>query len=483
MLRSLPLSCLLGVQSRLALTTQFVLFAGLFLPSTGYALISGGEGNQAVRDPGWPTGAAEVFNWPTRIAWWEGPPFGGGQWHAECKGDAEVLSQVLAKFVAIDSPVKRVVVRDGLGYSFWLDPNGKKRADRRTKIDWEFSVWQADRWKMQLDLPPSMSALRDASARKAPAVVLTVYTGGLRWNEVKLPTGLDVTDHRLEAHGYDLSDGRVLEGIVSELASGQPMAARVIAQRITPSPEGGYDYEPIAEVQTDASGHWEFKQLSADWLRFIVESEGYAAKVVHHTRYDRQPGWEKVDTQLAKLAQVHGTVVDGNGQPLAGVEVSLRDVVVGAATKYDMLTTTQTLTNAQGQFHLQGIAHGRGRLHTRLSGYIRPGLGMEIEFPANDIELTMTQSASITIHVTFPERRAETAYIVEMHPVGGEKVGSWGGSANLGQDDTVTFRDVPPGRYEVVGHPNPHSARQRTQALQVNLEGGKDLQVELEALP
>jgi len=36
------------------------------------ALIMGGEGNKPINDPGWPKGAAEIFNHPGRVAWWEG---------------------------------------------------------------------------------------------------------------------------------------------------------------------------------------------------------------------------------------------------------------------------------------------------------------------------------------------------------------------------------------------------------------------------
>src|SRR5215471_2884893 len=88
-----------------------------------FALITGGEGNKPVADPGWPKGAAAIFNIKARIAWWEGPPFGGGQWHAECRGDAKALSAVLADFAKLDVKNKQVVLHDGQGHSFWLDPN------------------------------------------------------------------------------------------------------------------------------------------------------------------------------------------------------------------------------------------------------------------------------------------------------------------------------------------------------------------------
>src|SRR6516164_3024778 len=94
-------------------------------PREALALIQGGEGNTPLPDPGWPKGAAAIFNHAGRIAWWEGPPFGGGQWHAECRGDAKALSAVLADFAKLDVKSKRVVLHDGVGNSFWLNPNNE----------------------------------------------------------------------------------------------------------------------------------------------------------------------------------------------------------------------------------------------------------------------------------------------------------------------------------------------------------------------
>ena len=101
------------------------------------ALITGGEGNRPIADPGWPKGAAAIFNNPARIAWWEGPPFGGGQWHAECRGDAKALSAVLADFARLDVKTKRVFVHDGVGASFWLSSSGDpaKKVGRPDGLD------------------------------------------------------------------------------------------------------------------------------------------------------------------------------------------------------------------------------------------------------------------------------------------------------------------------------------------------------------
>jgi len=57
-----------------------------------FFLIRGGEGNTPVHDPGWPKGAEPLFNNAARGAWGEGPPFGGGNWHGEFRGDAKAIS-------------------------------------------------------------------------------------------------------------------------------------------------------------------------------------------------------------------------------------------------------------------------------------------------------------------------------------------------------------------------------------------------------
>jgi hypothetical protein len=70
---------------------------------------------------------------------------------------------------------------------------------------------------------------------------------------------------------------------------------------------------------------------------------------------------------------------------------------------------------------------------------------------------------------------------VELEPEGGNKVGSWGGSSNINKSNEVSFNDVPPGRYVVFGHPNPHSANEVSQRLTFDLKGGEKKEMTLSA--
>src|SRR5215468_1049816 len=100
-------------RSRLTVAAATGLLAATILAvpfRSASALITGGEGNKPIADPGWPKGAAVIFNHPARVAWWEGPPFGGGQWHAECRGDVKSLNAILTGLARMDGKNKRVFV-------------------------------------------------------------------------------------------------------------------------------------------------------------------------------------------------------------------------------------------------------------------------------------------------------------------------------------------------------------------------------------
>src|SRR5262249_5332116 len=160
-------------------------------------------------------------------------PFGGGQWHAECRGDAKVLNALLAAFAKVDVKTRRVIVHDGVGQSFWLNANRQPDKEADARIDWSFMVWRAESRARLRTLPPDLNPTDPKDAETGPPAEFDVYTGGhVRWSEVVVPPGIQVVDERLEAHGYRATDGVVLEGKVVDLATQQPIAARMELERI-----------------------------------------------------------------------------------------------------------------------------------------------------------------------------------------------------------------------------------------------------------
>jgi hypothetical protein len=205
------------------LAPVIVLLCLAAIPREAAARITGGEGNSPIADPGWPRGAAAIFNVKSRIAWWEGPPFGGGQWHAECRGDAVALSAVLQDFAKLDVKSKRIVLHDGIGHSFWLAPNDEPEKLAAAKMDWVFMVWQAANWQRLRKLPADVNPTDQED--DSPPSQIDIFTGSLRWADVIVPKGIKLIDHRLEGHGFTAADGAVLEGTIVDLGTKQPIAA------------------------------------------------------------------------------------------------------------------------------------------------------------------------------------------------------------------------------------------------------------------
>lgn len=465
-----------------------VIVAGIFCalaigPREAAALIVGGEGNDPLTDPGWPAGAAAVFNVTERVAYWEGPPFGGGEYHAECRGSTAALNRILQSFALIRATTKRIVVHDGVGNSFWLNINNEPDKRDAARIDWSFTVWVPASFQrlrgFPADLRPDLEAAEDGS----PIPRIDVYTGGnINWDEVKVPEGVEVLDNRLVAHGFTLEDKTVLEGTITDLESGSPLAAEVQLQLIQPQEAGGYQYTTVRTLTTDADGRWVIKNAPAGWHQLVAAAEGYAPRILGYGQFEDQPVWHGYDAGLAPAASVTGRVLDDGGQPLPGVEVRLDNVTVGDAA-YNPAGPVTAVTGDDGRFEITGVPEGKGSLWVTRPGYVRPGLGADTKVPASGLTLTMQRAASMKVVVDFGghPRAAGTEYIVNVSPEGGDQVGSWGGSGQVDAKDSITFTQIPAGRYVLTGRPNPGNAQQETDPVTVELSPGESEDVTLKA--
>ncbi len=456
----------------------FVILA-MASPPEAFALITGGTGNKPVSDPGWPKGAAGIFNHAGRVAWWEGPPFGGGQWHAECRGDAKALSAVLVEFAKIDVKSKRIVVHDGTGHSFWLAPNNEPEKLAAAKVDWVFMVWQPANWERLRKMPADFNPTDPGD--NAPPAQIDVFTGGLQWAEVTVPEGVAVIDQRLVAHGFSADDGVVIEGKVTDLSNGRPIAARMRLERVEPQTKGGYLYPVVAETKADANGRWVLKRTPSGWLRVVVEADGYVPRVAGYARFDEQPRWQSYDCGLSRGGPVTGRVIDEEGRPLADVTVRLDHVQPAVGGRYESPAEYSFKTDAAGRFRAELVPVGKASIWLQKPGYCRPGLGLPITTPTSDVELTMLKSATVRVTVDFTGKERPAGYIVKIEPHGGEAVGKYGGSGNIDANNTMTFEGVPPGPYVFSGQPNPSSGDQTTEPVRVVLKRGQAAEVTLKA--
>ncbi len=454
-----------------------------------FALITGGEGNSPIQDPGWPKGAEPLVNNKARIAYWEGPPFGGGQWHAEFRGNAKAVNAFLDGFAKLEVKNKQIVLHDGVGQSFWLNPNRKDDKQKDARLDWTFEVWQQANWEHLRKLPADLNPTNPGDGADGPPSQIDIYTGGnIHWPDVTVPKDLKVVDQRLEAHGFTPEDKTVLEGTVIDLATKQPIAARIVLQRIEPQAKGGYYYTDVAKANADAQGKWVLKNAPTGWFQIVAEADNYVPRIIGYGQFDAQPHWQSYQTGLAHPTVISGRVTDDAGQPIADVEVRLQDVTSAGGERYESPSGFTFKTDADGHFRGDKIPVGKGTIWIHKPGYTRPGLGLSVTMPdigsvapVANVELTMTKSAQLHVTVDFSKTKRPQGYIVEIEPEGGNKVGTWGGSGNISDKNEISFNDVPPGRYTLHGQPNPSSANEHTAPITVDLKGGETKEITITA--
>src|SRR3954454_17313594 len=447
---------------------------------TTFALIFGGEGNNPVADPGWPDGVGIVFNQPSRIAYWEGPPFGGGQWHAECRGDTTAFSSALANFAKIEAKTKRLIIHDGVGHNFWLNANNELPKVAAAQTDWIFMVWQPANWQKLAKLPPAIKPVDMGDDKTGPPTQIDVYTGGhIQWADVVVPKGIEVIDERLEAHGVSPADGTVLEGSITDLETKKPLAGRVKLQLIEPG-KAGYRYTVIGQAEADAKGKWQIKNAPVGWVRIVLSADGYVPRVVGYGKYTGEPSWNPFNGSLLRSATVSGRVADDAGKPLADVDVRLIDIA-SHGEDYKTADDFQTKTDAEGRFHFDQVPIATGSFMVNKMGYCHPGLGPTINIPAKDVALVMTKSAQVHVTVEFKAANRPESYIVELTPEGGNAVGKWSGSGNINTENKISFENVPPGRYVLHGQPNPSRGNEMTKPITIELKGGATEEIQLTA--
>jgi hypothetical protein len=156
------------------------------------ALIVSGTGPANLS--GCPDGSAAVASLQSSIGWWEGPPFGGGEWHILFRGDTEAFTQALTNFAAIRAPAVDLVIHDGVKHDQFLETN----------VDWELVVWNPESWNQRYNSTNEANQSffsKDPNFHKpVPAPRLDVYISGGRVDleKIKIPVNLHVRDEHAQ---------------------------------------------------------------------------------------------------------------------------------------------------------------------------------------------------------------------------------------------------------------------------------------------
>lgn len=152
--------------------------------------------------------------------------------------------------------------------------------------------------------------------------------------------------------------------IVARLEPGFVLSGVVRDEHGTPVADAGFSVFPsdlrggqIEYMTTDEQGRYRFDYLPRQGLRLMVSKEGYDSLQESFGEIGAPMGERTHDLTLAKRkhgGSIEGTVVDADGKPIAGAELSNP----GSSTKF----IRKTKTDAAGRFRLDDL-YARGRRH------------------------------------------------------------------------------------------------------------------------
>lgn len=464
------------------LILRLLAFAASLLPSLASALILTGKGDP-VNDAGWPAGALTVANLKCRVGWWEGPPFGGGQWSFLYRGDDAAFAETLAAFAAIRTPALDLVIHDGAGESPFIE--GKEG------YDWSFTVWVPANWNHLYNNPKSVFGADQPQFRQPvdpPRLDLFVRGVGVDFSKVKVPANVRVKDQRAAAAGVDLRGGGVVRADFYDMNSGKPVAgARLSVSRLAEGRQNqAQNYEAVGEGISDADGRAVVERIAVGNVRVTVTAPGYAPRLLGYDRFDAA-AFRPFIVSLAEASTLSGLVVDSNDKPVKGATVRADSITALDGRGYpppDSPNPASITTDDAGRFALNELPAGFATLSVRAEGYHFGDLFTLHDVPGKgEVRVVLDRSCKVHVTVTDKEGKALAKFenapiLVQIEPKGGPVIGSWGGSAEVKPDGTYEFAGMPAGEYRVTSHPNP-STTGRIYALEkiVKVEAGASVPV------
>ena len=456
---------------RVVALLAIIVSSALILATPASALITGGK-DEEIKARGLPAGALPLANLDTRIAWWEGPPFGGGQYHFEYVGETADLQQAIDLFAKVDSDRKQILVRGGQAESFWLKTSDRTKSH---PIDWQFTVWIPNNWQHLRDARHGL--LPPGDEGDSPLSTLIVHvTVRIDWDAIKVPDELSVVDERLQANGLRPDQGAALKGTVVDLA-GTPIAGATI----TVGKEDG-----AQQAISDAKGEFLVTKIPAGTHQIALAADGYASKDVYYHEFT-ETTFRTMNLSLATAARVHVRVIDQNDQPIPGVSIMVSNCRDRQGNHYRIVPSPPSTTNAKGEFVVADVPEGKLKFFSRTREYYYNSVLNEHDTSESPVVLKLVPTGLVKVSVVDADGNpVTTRYMVEINeqgvdPIKGGKVGSWGGSANIGSDGTYSFQAIPAGDYVVTGRPNPGRESDRTEGTKVTIKGGDDHEVVLTA--
>ena len=452
------------------------LLALLLLAAPALAMIQVGLGNKPVSDHNWPAGALELANLKSRVGWWEGPPFGGGQHQFLYRGGSAEFQAALDHFARIRAPELRLILHEGPHENAFLKQSDNPKSD--TRVDWSFTVWDPRSWNHLFNSPTSTvfaDAPDDRFRRPVYPPILDVYLAppageGINFEAIKVPSNVKVTDTRATSAGYARNAAPVLRGEVYDMLTSKPVTGGLLIVEKTTDAKS---WQRVASAPLDAEGRFELTKAPAGTHRVSVSADGYVTRSLGYLTLG-QNELKQFVVHLAPPVEMKGIVLDTDSSPLPGVKVAAREVLASDGRGYPIAQPPHGTTDAQGRFTLAGLPAGHARLSVSAPSYQMLDVLKLHAGPAQDIELRMTATGVVTGKVL----NAEDETHVSMEPPG-DPIGKWSGSMKINPDGTFRFDGVPPGPYTLSANPHAARAEKDPRAKSIEVKPGQTVEVEL----
>lgn len=439
-----------------------------------FALILVG-GSDPMTDPGWPFGVLKLANLPSRVSWWEGPPFGGGEYHLEytCKGTDE-FNEALQMFAAIQIPkltrtvmsttgeilaesqarLPLLVVHEGQGPQQRFSGTGNA-GEKAGPIVWTTTVWVPANWYQLFNHPKSHWESSHPNFRQpVPVPQIDVYVGkgsSIDWDKVKVPQNVRVIDKRGKTASSQPAHGGVIRGEIYDMTSHRSIEdAEVVLE-----PVGDKSGSARAlKAGGDEQGRFQVKDIPAGTFKVLISAgDRYAARQAGTYRNEGGTDYEAV-VFLSPKAAITGTVKDADGKPIRGVKVTVSEVLGIDGLGYPLASEVSDSTDEDGLFELSGLPKGFVTIRCSAESMYQKASFELYDVPSDGITIVMTGTGTVRGKVIFKSGPPKGEIHVNIDPAGGSRVGSWGGSARCNPDGSFEFKGVPPGDYELSTTPS-----------------------------
>ena len=456
-----------------------ILIGVIFLTAaSASALILVGRGNAPVTDDGWPAGSLDLANLKTRVGWWEGPPFGGGQHNFLYRGDATAFQQSLDALAKIKAPRVELFIHDGgpAHTTFLKDDKDPKSDDR---YDWSFTVWNPESWHHLYNSPGSYFSAQDPNGGfgkdvEPPRMDVFVGAGGINLTQVKLPQTIHISDERADANGFP--GGSAVVGDAFDMTTSKPIGGATV---VIDSTDTTGKHALAFSGKADSGGRFVLRAIPNGNDRIWISAEGYAPRLLAYVSFHGNT-FKRFSAQLAPLARVHGAVSDTDGKPIANATVRADSVIGPDGRGYILPEQVTAQSDASGRFEIKGLPQGHAQFFVTSPSYAMLDVLKLQSMPNDAMALRMTATGTVKVHVLNHEGKPAGQGNVSIDAPG-RPVGSWGGSANTHPDGTYTFEGVPPGTYIISAmatNPGPGPSP-KDQNKTIKVVAGQTIEVEI----